>query len=190
MPGLRAITIVLALLLARPAAADCDAVRAVLAHDRAQAHAWNLAWGLGFTGASILQVAVAISPAVSDRQRDAMWVGAAKSSIGAVVHAILPLRVREPTSCDDAHAILAKAARDERRLFILNTFGGLALNTAGALILSHYHSWRDGLISLAVGVPVGLFHAYTLPRGSWRMVSGVSVVPANGGGVLALAGTF
>ena len=184
MSDLRAITIVIALGI-RVAAADCEATRAQLAHDVAQAKTWNLAWGLSFTGVSILQAAVAISP-VSDRQRDAMWVGAAKSTIGALNHAILPLRIGTPTSCADAVALLAKAARDERRLFFLNHAGALALNLAGALVLAHLDSWRDGLISLAVGYPVGLLHAYTLPRGSWHAL----VVPAAGGGTIMVTGSF
>jgi len=189
---LRAITIVIALLVARTAAADCEAVRTQLARDAARAHGWNLAWGLGFTGASILQAAVAISP-VSERVRDGMWVGAAKSTIGALVHAILPLRIREPSTCEEAEAILRKAARDERRLFYLNHFGGLALNTAGALLLAHVQTWREGLISFAIGYPVGVLHAYTLPRGSWhvvRAITAISAVAHDGGVTLTVAGTF
>ena len=185
MSGLRAITIVIAL-GARVAAADCEATRAQLAHDAAQAHAWNLAGGLGFTGASILQAAIAISP-VSDSQRNAMIVGAAKSSIGALVHAILPLRVRTPATCDEAQHALEKAGRDERRLFFLNHFGGLALNVAGAVVLAHLDNWREGLISIALGYPIGVLHAYTLPRGSWHVVR---AIPLAGGGMLTVAGTF
>jgi hypothetical protein len=183
--GLRAITIVIAL-AARTAAADCEATRARIAADAARAHDWNLAWGLGFTGATVLQAAIAISP-VSDRERDAMVIGAAKSGIGMMVHAILPLRIATPTSCAEAERILAKAARDERRLFFLNHFGGLALNLAGALILTERRSWRDGLISFAVGWPVGLLHAYSLPRGSWHVVT---AMPVEGGAIVGVAGAF
>ena len=119
-----------------------------------------------------------------------MWVGAAKSTVGALVHAILPLRIREPATCDDAEAVLRKAARDERRLFFLNHIGGLALNAAGALLLVHVQSWREGLISFALGYPVGLIHAYTLPRGSWHAVRAISVLPHDGGVTLTLAGVF
>lgn len=175
--------------MARIAAADCEAIRARIAHDAAQAHTWNLAWGLGFTGASILQAAAAISP-VSERTRDGMWVGAAKSTIGALVHAILPLRIREPGTCAEAQAILEKAARDERRLFFLNHFGGLALNTAGALLLARVQTWREGLISFALGYPIGVLHAYTLPRGSWHVIRAMSVVPENGGAMVMAAGVF
>jgi hypothetical protein len=117
-----------------------------------------------------------------------MIVGAAKSGIGMLVHAILPLRIATPTTCDDADAILRKAARDERRLFFLNHFGGLALNIAGAVILAEHLTWRDGLISFAVGWPVGLLHAYTLPRSSWHTVRTITAIPYDRGGLVIVAG--
>ncbi len=191
---MRAIVIVIALLVAllgagRPAAADCEAIRARLAADSTRAHQWNLAWGLGFTGATVLQAAIAVTP-ISEVQRDAMIVGAAKSGIGMIVHAILPLRIATPTSCAEADAIQVKAGRDERRLFFLNHLGGLALNLAGAVILSERHSLREGAISFALGWPIGLLHAYTLPRSSWHAVRSITAMPYQGGALLTVAGLF
>ena len=189
MPGLRAITIVIAVCVARHAAADCVAQRALLARDQARAEKWNLGWGLGFTAATVIQAAGALTP-VSDRQHDALVVGAIKSGVGALTHAILPLRVATPQRCEDVERLVRTAGKHERNLFFLNHLGGLALNLGGALVLGELHTWKDGLVSFAIGWPVGLFHAYTLPRGAWHEMRTISVVPQPGGALAIIGGEF
>jgi hypothetical protein len=46
--------------------------------------------------------------------------------------------------------------------------GGLAVNLAGGAILWHERSFRVGLVSVLVSLPIGPFTAYTMPRGAWH----------------------
>jgi hypothetical protein len=182
---LRTITISIALAVARPVHADCDAARATLAADAARADQWNLGWSLGFTGAAIGQAALALTP-VSRDNRDALLVGAAKSTIGAASHWILPLRIATPTSCDDARAILRRTRREERQLFYLGHIGGFVLNAAAAIFLAELTTWKNGLLSFAIGYPVGLANTYTMPRGSWH----AAMVPVDGGVAVVVGSSF
>ena len=181
MSGLRAIAIVM--LTARIVSADCEVLRS---QEAARAHAWNVDWGLIFFGVTVVQAAGALTP-VGDKQRDTLIVGAAKSGIGALSHAILPIKIDKLGECRRA---LAAAGKLERNLFFLNHLGGLAVNIGGAVVLGHLHSWKDGLLSFAIGWPVGLLHAYTLPRGAWHYVRSVTATPTDGGAMVSIGGAF
>lgn len=147
----------------RVVAADCASVRA---HDEAVAKRWNLDWGLAFTGATIIQAAGALTP-VNDRERDVLLVGAAKSGLGALSHAILPLVIPDTGNCA---ADLREAAKREKATFWLSHIGSIGVNLAGALVLWKLHSFSDAAVSVAIGYPVGLLHAYTSPRRAWHVM--------------------
>lgn len=156
----------------RVASADCASVRA---HDAEVADAWNLDWGLGFTAVTVIQAAGALVPTIDARERDVLLVGAAKSGLGALSHAIVPLKI--PVTGDCA-ADLRVAAKNERATFWLAHLGAIGVNLAGAIVLWKLHGFSDALVSMAIGYPVGLLHVYTVPRRAWR----VAVSP-NGIGV-------
>lgn len=186
------VAVVLAL-LAAPAAADpaCDEITASLAADADQARVWNIAWAITF-GVAALGGAVAAAAlpehTISDNTRTGMWISAGKAAIGATARIVLPLRVERVTDCADAERALKVSARRQRNGFILNTFGGLALNTAGLLYLGlEKDAWRTGVLSFVAGTVVGLFSSYTGPRRAWRgKRTGVviSVVPTVGGAAI------
>jgi hypothetical protein len=193
------IALVLAL-LAAPAAADpaCDEITASLAADASQARVWNIAWAVTF-GAAAVGIAVAAltipEDKISDNTRTGLWISTSKATIGAAARVVLPLRVEQPRDCADAPRALALSARRQRNGVILNTVGGLVLNTAGLLYLGlEKDAWRTGVLSFVSGTVVGLFSSYTAPRRAWRgkrvAPAGVviSVVPTLGGA--AVVGTW
>lgn len=160
----------------RVASADCASVRN---HDADVAAAWNRDWGLGFAAVTIVQAAGAIVPTIDARERDVLIVGAVKSGLGALSHAIVPLKT--PVTGDCA-ADLRTAAKNERATFWLAHLGSIGVNLAGALVLWKLHGASDALVSVAIGYPVGLLHVYTLPRRAWH----VAVSPTG----VALSGAF
>jgi hypothetical protein len=165
----------------RPAKAgpcgDASALRAELEHESERAGQWNLAWRIGFTGTAVGQLALAASGTLGHDDAQAAWVGGVKSSLGALTQWFSPLRIDVPAATGDAcaesaalRAAAERAARDERRTFWLSHLGGLAVNIGGALVLAERASWKTGLLSFAIGYPVGLLSTYTMPRASWHRV--------------------
>jgi hypothetical protein len=167
--------------LARAAAAepcgDASALRADLQQESVHADRWNLAWRIGFTAGAVGQFAAAASGTLGHDNTQALWIGGVKSSLGAIVRWILPLRIEVPPATGDAcadrtalRAAAERAARVERRTFWLSHLGGLAVNLGGTLAVAERTSWKTGLLSLAIGYPVGLLSTYTMPRASWGRI--------------------
>jgi hypothetical protein len=167
--------------LARAAAAepcgDPSALRADLEQESLAADRWNLAWRIAFTAGAVGQFAVAASGSVGHDNAQALWIGGMKSSLGAIVRWILPLRIEVPPATGDAcadrtalRAAAERAARVERQSFWLSHLGGLAVNLGGTLAVAARTSWQTGLLSLAVSYPIGLLSTYTMPRASWGRI--------------------
>jgi hypothetical protein len=175
----------LLLALARRAEADCaadaDRLRAHLVAAAPGVHRWNLGWALGFGGAAVAQFALAATKTnpfgtFTTDYEETLYVGAIKSSIGALSRIVQPLRVIIPPPnadrCADLKALrdsLSSIARNERNNFWLTHLGGLALNLTGGFILWHRRSFRVGATSFVMSYPVGPAAAYTMPRGSWHL---------------------
>jgi len=167
--------------LARAAAAepcrDASALRADLEQESLHADRWNLAWRIGFTAGAVGQFAAAASGTLGHDTTQALWIGGMKSSLGAIVRWILPLRIDVPPATGDAcadgtalRAAAERAAHVERRTFWLAHLGGLAVNLGGAAVLAERTSWKTGLLSFAISYPVGLLSTYTMPRASWDRI--------------------
>jgi hypothetical protein len=163
----------------RPAAAqscgDADALRAELEREARRVSTWNWSWRIGFTALAVGQAAIAVSGSVSDDNTRGLWLGSARSALGALGQWISPLRIEVPPATGDAcadrtalRAAAERAARDERQAFWVSHLGGLAINIGGAAVLAGLTSWRNGLLSFATGYPVGLLSTYTMPRASWH----------------------
>jgi hypothetical protein len=208
--------LVLLLSLPRPAAAECDPAAAAardarlrreLAHAAGVGRAWNWSWAGAFTGLAGLQL-VAIARETSpgrpydDAVEAGLYLGAGKATLAALTRVVTPLRAARPApptgdACRDlaaAERALALTARRQRLAFWTSHAGGLALTVGGLLALGlGFDSWREGLLSVATGYPVGLLHTYTMPRGAWkahRRALAVSVERRGDFTGLALAGTF
>lgn len=147
-----------------------------------RARRWNTIWAFLFGAAVIGQVAFVIgevNPTGDDYDQDAketLIVGASKATLAVGSKVILPLRIRVPPRGSDACAdvkslrsALADAAKREERSFWLTHLGGMAINLAGATILTIRRSFKVGGISFAVSYPVGPASAYTQPRRSWKL---------------------
>ncbi len=196
----------------RTAAADpvCTAgvrpavLRAQLEDEAARTAHRRLAWSIGYGAVSVGQLAIATtswnpSPDTEQAFRWSMYVGAAKSAIGAVSMLVAP-RLEVPDAvadpCADAVALraaLARNARLERVLFWGSHIGGLVVNLAGTLVLAKQASWSTAALSFAIGYPIGLLNTYSMPRDSWHAWRELSITPvpvAGGGASLVVGGTF
>ncbi len=183
----RVVVVSVVLAFAAPAAADtCDdeaaALRAHLDEESHRAHRWNTVWAILFGASAVGQVALAaaeVNPTGEfDRDfEETLYVGAVKASIGFGSKLAMPLRIPSPPpasgdACADVaalHATLGEAARRERNSFWLTHLGGIAVNLAGATVLTVRRSLPVGALSFVVSFPVSTIAAYTQPRRSWHM---------------------
>jgi hypothetical protein len=178
----------------RPAAADCtdggdgdpagaSRIEGHLDREARRARRWDLTWGITYSALTVGQLGLVAAEWVprrpfDDNVRAALVMGAGKTTIGALARFILPIKVARPVrggaGCVEPAAALAaldKTAAHERRTFILNLAGGLALNIAGLVILGTvFDDWQEGAISFGLGLPVALLSVITQPRGSWKAV--------------------
>jgi hypothetical protein len=165
-------------LSARAAAAapceDAAALRADLEREARRVDHWVLAWRIAYTAIAVGEFAGAASGAADHDTTQSLWVGGAKSTLGALGFWFSPLTVRVPPptgeACSDKAALreaAERAAFNERQSFWVAHIGGLVINAAGMLVLAETASWRTGLLSFATGYPVGLLSTYTMPRASW-----------------------
>lgn len=166
--------------------AECDAeavaLHAHLAHEAHRARRWNTAWAVGFgvtAGGQLALAATRTRPlgTFDADYEETLYVGAAKTTIAFLARAVMPLRVSVPALAAYARPCAAlpalydaldAAARVERRTFWLTHLGGLALNLSGMALLTSRRSFRVGLVSLAIALPVAPAVAYTQPRASWH----------------------
>lgn len=185
--------------------AEAVDLRAHLTEQAGKADTWNLAWRLTFTGAAVATLAVGLADPFPSL-REGLYASSGKATIGALARWILPLRIRVPGETGDACADIAmlrkeirRVARKERSLFYMGHVGGIAVNLGGAAYVWWRDSFGKGLLSIAVGYPVGLLSNYTMPRGTWKLyrereaawsVTAVTAMPRDDGWVLTLAGTF
>ena len=211
---MRAIAVVIAVLLALSAradatcAAEADELRGFLAKEIASADKWDLAWALAFAGVSTAQTAAAVTKfkpggGFTADDEATLYVGGAKSFIGFGAHTITAIRVKlpapDPDPCVDVARLrkaLAKLGKAERQTFWMTHLGGFAINLAGGAILWHERSFKVGLISVLVSLPVGPFTAYTMPRAAWHRwreqkaswTVGIGPGPTGDGVVFSLGG--
>jgi hypothetical protein len=197
-------------LTSRAGAATCDedavALRTHLEREAHRAKVWNTAWMIGFATAAATQAALALTEydpfgEFDEDDRDVLWLGTAKATLGVGVRVVRPLRARVPATsgdaCADAAALrvaVADMGRRERQSFYLTHLGGLALNLTGAAILTVRRGLAVGALSFAISFPVAPLSAYTQPRTSWhlwreqRATWQLGVVPHDGGAMLWLGG--
>jgi hypothetical protein len=189
----------------KTAPSSCDLAEAAdlyahLDRESTRARNWNITWGVIFGGASLGSLGAAVSGKLPNLETG-LYVSAGKAGIGALARLILPLRIPVPAltgdACTDVAALrkaLEHAARRERGNFFLNHAGGIAVNTAGALIIWKYEGWGQALLSVALGYPIGLISNYTAPRASWHRYRertwGAGVVPQQTGWLVVAGGSF
>lgn len=193
------------LMVARPAHAceqEAAELRAHLEHEVPRANLWNWAWRITFSVAAVGSLSVAIANPLPEL-RDGLFVSAGKATIAAAARWIMPLDIEVPPAtadpCADVAALRAEVtriAKKERRFFWLGHIAGVVLNAAGAIIIAERGSVDQGLLSVAVGYPVGLLSNYTMPRatwGLWRERSpewNIAVVPRSDGWLLTVGLTL
>ena len=118
--------------MARAAAAepcgDASALRAELEQESARADHWVLAWRIAYTALAAGELGGAVSGVADHDNTLSLWVGGAKSTLGALGVWLSPLGIDVPPptgdACTDRAALRAtaeRAAADERRSFWLAT---------------------------------------------------------------------
>jgi hypothetical protein len=199
--------IVVLLVLGRGARAEapCDPaeaadLRAHLTSQARNANTWNWAWRITFTGGAVGTLAFALADTFPEL-RDNFYVTSGKAAVGALARWFLPLHVEVPAEnadvCADVAALrraLEKAAKRERSLFWTGHIGGILVNVGGAWIITERATLGKGLLSIAVGYPIGLLSNYTMPRGSWHRwrerTWTATVVPHRDGYIVSVGGAF
>ena len=172
-------------------AETCDSkLRERLEREADRMRLWQWSWAAGFGVAAIGQGVGAFF--VVDKQRQEVFaVSAIKAGAGSFARLVLAPRI-EITA--DTCASIRENGRKERNAFWLNHVGGFALNAAGAVWLSYRTTLGYGLLSFAIGFPVGIASTYTMPRWAWRAArdldAGLVVTPVEGGAVTSIVGRF
>ncbi|HEY2730098.1 MAG TPA: hypothetical protein VGK52_09150 [Polyangia bacterium] len=153
--------------------------------DAARARTWNRAWAAiyGVTAVASAGFATFAPPEhLEEHRRAALYVTAAKASVGLLDKLVDPLRVDAAGPCDhDASAsgwvleasrrgMLSEAARRERRALLTSVVGGLAVNSIGLLYLGlGRHAWSTAWVSFGVGFAASVASALTAPVKSWLL---------------------
>ena len=168
---------VLLVMMRLASASPCD-----LPDEAAHFQRWRLGWTVTYGALTVGQASLALARwnplgTYDTRFRDTLVVGAVESGLGTIAMVLTP-RITGETACDKAGAI-------ERTLFWGGHAGNLVVNLTGSLILAHETTWSAGVVSFALGYPIGLLNTYTMPRGAWHAMR---LVPTGNG--VALAGTF
>jgi hypothetical protein len=180
---------------------DPSALRAELQRESTRVKQWNWAWRITYTTLAVGQLAVAASGEVDRDTTQALWVGGAKSSLGALGQWLSTLRIRVPPPTGDActdrsqlRLVAERAAFEERKAFWVSHIGGLVINLTGSAIVAERVSLEDGIVSFATGYAVGLLSIYTMPRASWGRTRAAAwtagVVTGGDRHVLVVAGVF
>lgn len=156
-------------------------VNSVLARETRRARRWGIAWGvsLGVLGAG--QLALGLEPEISpididDGGQKSLYVGAAKSFLGAGSSVFTPLRIPHPRHVDstepcavlaEAERALLAAARKERNQVLLGHIGSFVLSVGSILVLGvGYGYQKEAAFSVASGTAVGLLRTWTQPKGA------------------------
>jgi len=156
-------------------------VEGVLERETRRARRWRIAWGVTLGALGAAQLALGIEPGISpveidDAGQKSMYVGAAKSFVGAGSSVVTPLRIPRPAPVESAEpcAVLAEAeralvsaARKERNQVLLGHAGSFALSVGSILVLGvGYGYWKEAAFSVASGTAVGLIRTWTQPKGA------------------------
>lgn len=186
---------------AAPCEADANALRAELRKEARRLGYWKWTWRITYTVGAVAQLGIAASGEASRDDTQSLWVGGGKSALGALGAWFSPLRIEVPVPTGDActdrsmlRGARERAASAEQMAFWSGHIGGLVVHAAGTLILAERVSWKAGLMSFALGYPVGLLNIYTMPRASWgrtREAAWTASVAADGERyALVVAGSF
>jgi hypothetical protein len=148
--------------------------------DFRRAGTWNVAWAATFGIAAIGSASyAAFAPdgwIGAGDDRAALYVTAAKASVGVVAKLVDPLDIdvkdlchdSRPTSVKARHASLVEAAEREHRALSLNIVGGVTINALGLLYLGYGRGdWHSAWISFGIGTAVGVASTLTAPVQSW-----------------------
>jgi hypothetical protein len=178
--------------------------------DYLRAATWDAAWAATFAVAAVGSAGyAALAPRdwIGSDRRAALYVTAAKATVGVIAKLVHPLHIDVEGLCHDPHpasararhALLVQAALRERHSLILNIFGGLAINTVGLLYLGYGRgAWESAWISFGIGTAVGVASALTAPVHSWLLgrrmdkshqISAAPLIGRDSGGA-ALVGTW
>jgi len=156
-------------------------VARVLDGEIRHARRWHLVWGVGLGVLGAGQVALGVEPDIAFWEIDeagqkVMYVGAAKSFIGAGSPVFTPLKIPRPRPPDQAdpctalaaaEAALIEAARKERNQVLLGHIGSAVLSVGSILVLGvGYGHWKEAGFSVASGTAVGLVRTWTQPKGA------------------------
>ena len=178
------ITILLLLVLATDARADCDErlawVDAKLAREAHRALIWKRGWLVGIVGATAIDLA--LIPILGDTRDNRIdyGLGAATTIVG-----IVPLLWLPPRSIEDHEAIAdaiastadrcavlrdaeqrlaaATAAEAQQRRWYVHA-GNVALNAGVAVLFGLFHHWTAGIINGVGGALVGEAIILTQPN--------------------------
>ena len=185
---------------------DAVALRAHLEREAHRARVWNTTWAVAFGAAVVGQLALAVTETdpfgtFDDDDREILYVGSIKATLGVGSRVVRPLRARVPAASGDAcadvvalRAAVADAGRREQQSFFLTHLGGIAVNLAGAGVLWYRRGFGVGALSFALSLPIAPIAAYTQPRDSWhlwreqRASWQLGVVPREGGGAMLWLG--
>jgi hypothetical protein len=163
---------------AAPCEGDANELRADLQREAKRTRQWNWAWRIVHTTAAVAQLGLAASGEANRDDTQSLWVGGAKSTLGALNAWFAPPHIEVPVATGDActdRSMLRGArernASNERAAFWAAHISGLLVHGIGTLVLAERVSWKAGLQSFALGYPVTLLNIYTMPRASMRRTS-------------------
>ncbi|MBL4633442.1 MAG: hypothetical protein JKY56_06205 [Kofleriaceae bacterium] len=173
-------------LVGEVAARPCGgAAAAALRLDVTRARQWNWGWSLTL-GASAVAVGGLAYYTDDANMRLAFGLTATKSSLGALKHALFPIRIEGPSEgCTDLERKLRWARSREQKSH--NWFAhasGLVLNIAGFLYIGYAtDDWLLATRSSVVGLATGELIIYTSPnsvRSGDFLGTGISLIPMIG----------
>ena len=161
--------------VAEPCAADASDLRDALTREARRASYWNWSWRIIYTVGAVAQLGAAASGSADRDTTQGLWVGGAKTALGALSAWTSPLIVEVPVATGDActdrsflRGARERAASNERAAFWAGHIGALVVGVAASLVLAERVSAKAGLQSFVIGYPVSLINIYTMPRESWR----------------------
>ena len=163
---------------AAPCEGDANELRVDLQREARRTRQWNWAWRIVHTTGAVAQLGIAASGKANHDDTQSLWVGGAKSTLGALNAWLAPAHIEVPVATGDActdRSMLRGArernASNERAALWAAHISGLIVHGVGTLVLAERVSWKAGLLSFALGYPVTLLNIYTMPRASMRRTS-------------------
>jgi hypothetical protein len=160
---------------------DERAIDDAVCADDERAGEWNTAWAVTFSVAAVGSASLAAfapSEWFSSDTRVGLYLTAGKATVAAVFKLVRPLeidvrhlcRYSRSTSATTRHALLVKAAENEKRALLPNILGGLLLNSVSLLYLGWARGdWDGAWVSFGVGSAVSVASTLTAPTQSWLL---------------------